>query len=112
MVTARQIPALITCQLCLLSCTGEDSATTFGIAERCQQLASKNQVDQACAIDFARSEILRREGEVTIADFEVHFDKESGQWVVMAIHNPALPGGHIFVAVGLDGIVSDYETGL
>ena len=68
-------------------------------------------VDQGCAIEIAKSEIARREGVQPYSRFSANFDDKDGTWVVMAIHEPEQPGGHIFVLVSTDGRVLDYALG-
>lgn len=75
------------------------------------QQVSQNAVDENCAIEFAKSEIARKDGKVRYTKFSADYDPDKKAWAVMAVSEPMVPGGHVFVSIGLDGKVLDFMPG-
>ena len=111
MVTMRVLAVLQIAALATSSCIG-DRGKVAATESDCRALAEKGRLDERCAIEIARAEIQKREGDLTIVETDVHFSSEDHRWIVMAIYDPALPGGHFFVGVRLDGSIVDYEKGM
>jgi hypothetical protein len=71
----------------------------------CDELIAKAAVDELCAIQLAQAELIRRDGRLDFSKFEATYDSKERAWSVMAMIEPMMPGGHVFVSVGIDGKV-------
>jgi hypothetical protein len=68
-------------------------------------------INEACAIEVAKAEIVHREGTQPYSRFSADYDAKDATWAVMAIYEPEKPGGHLFILVSRDGKVLDYALG-
>jgi hypothetical protein len=92
------------------SCAQEKVDRTSTSAE-CSTLAAKAKIDERCAIEMAKAEILRRQGRQDYSRFMANYDSDRGTWLVTAFVEPLVPGGHLFVSIARNGDVSDYTVG-
>ena len=77
----------------------------------CVSNSNGSPIDEACAIDVAKAEIVLREGTQPYSRFSADYDAKDATWAVMAIYEPEKPGGHLFILVSRDGKVLDYALG-
>jgi hypothetical protein len=77
----------------------------------CVSNSNGSPINEACAIEVAKSEIVRREGAQPYSRFSADYDAKDATWAVMAIFEPEKPGGHLFILVSRDGKVLDYALG-
>ena len=97
--------------LMLLGCMDESPAP-ISLPSQCQQLAKALAVDESCAIEIAKKEIVARQGKLDYTKFKTRFDQADNLWVVAAIHEPEIPGGFVVVSIAKDGKVVDFSLGL
>ena len=81
-----------------------------GVAN-CVSASKGTPINQTCAIELAKAEIIRREGSQPYSRFSADYDEKGGTWAVVAIFEPEKPGGHMFVLVSNDGRILDYSPG-
>jgi hypothetical protein len=81
------------------------------LKDECARLAVYNATDDRCAIEFAKEEIVRRQGSLVYSKFSANFDTGAQAWTVMAAVEPMVPGGHVSILVGRDGKVRDFMVG-
>jgi hypothetical protein len=91
-------------------CTQERVEISATEAE-CAKLATQSKVDERCAIELAKAEIVRRQGKLDYSKFAADFDAEQGAWAITAVVEPLVPGGHVFVSIARNGEVRDYTVG-
>jgi hypothetical protein len=78
----------------------------------CEQLAKKSALNASCAVELAKKEIVRRQGQLDYQRFEARFDEPDKLWVVEAIHEPEIHGGYVVVSIHPNGQVEEYSPGL
>jgi hypothetical protein len=89
--------------------TGQEPQAT---QDRCQLLATRAGIDEACALEIAKKAIVAREGKLDKSRFKVRFHEPDKVWVVEAIREPEIPGGFRVISVDRNGKVVDYMLGL
>jgi hypothetical protein len=94
-----------------VSSCAPDGEKQNAVGDRCITLAADRSLDEACAIEFARAEIDRRQGRMVYTKFVASMDPAVNAWAVMAVVEPTVPGGHVLVSISLDGKVRDYSIG-
>jgi hypothetical protein len=77
----------------------------------CVSNSNGTPIDQACAIEVAKAEIIHRERTQPYSRFSADYDAKDATWAIMAIHEPEKPGGHLFILVSRDGKLLDYALG-
>jgi hypothetical protein len=58
---------------------------------RCDELSKNRSVDESCAIEIAKKEIVSRGDKREYTRFKARFDKQDQVWVVEAICDPGPP---------------------
>jgi hypothetical protein len=94
----------------LLSCS-DPTPELVQKMTRCQQLSARGAIDDQCAIEIAKREIVAREKKLDYSRFKVRFDDPDKVWVVEAIHEPEMPGRFRVVSIDKSGKVTDYMLG-
>ena len=103
------------CFVCVLvaflsmACSNEH---TTPAASDCHSLAATDSLNERCAIELAKEEIVRQQGTMRYSRFSASFNDGEKVWVVMAIYEPETPGGHVYVVVRKDGSIADYSLGI
>lgn len=92
-----------------LACSNEH---TTPVATDCKSLAANKNLNDRCAIEAAKEEIVKRQGTMRYSRFSASFNDAEKVWVVMAIYEPETPGGHVYVVVRKDGSIADYSLGM
>lgn len=77
----------------------------------CVSNSNGSPINEACAIEVAKIEIVHREGTQPYSRFSADYDAKDATWAVMAIYEPEKPGGHLFILVSREGKVLDYALG-
>lgn len=95
--------------LLIMACSNEH---TTPVASDCKSLAATYDLNDRCAIEVAKEEIVRQQGTMRYSRFSASFNGAEKVWVVMAIYEPETPGGHVYVVVRKDGSIADYSLGL
>lgn len=96
--------------LLILGCSNGVDMTP--ITGDCDRLAASMELNDQCAIEFAKKEIVTRQGAMRYSRFSASFNDSEKVWVVMAIYEPETPGGHVYVVVRRDGSIADYSLGM
>jgi hypothetical protein len=78
---------------------------------RCVDGSSGSPINEACAIEVAKAEIVEREGKQPYRRFSADYDAKDATWAVMAVFEPEKPGGHVFILVSSEGKVLNYALG-
>jgi hypothetical protein len=95
-----------------LGCSQEQQAASRqSNSVHCVSDSKGSPINEACAIEVAKAEIMRREGSQPYSRFSADYDAKDATWAVMAIYEPEKPGGHLFILVSRDGQVLDYALG-
>ena len=78
--------ALVALQAC-----ANESPSHLG--QSCMDLAARSQINETCAIEIAKAEIVKHQGKMEYPEFSARLDSVENLWVVMAIYEPTKPGG-------------------
>lgn len=90
---------------------GQEAVPRQSTIAPCASSSNSSPISEACAIEVAKAEIVRREGTQPYSRFSADYDAKEASWAVMAIYEPEKPGGHLFILVSRDGKVLDYALG-
>ena len=88
----------------ILACAPSPTASKAQSVD-CDRKAEQDSLDEGCALEIAKAEILTRVKDAKYENFKVRFDKDRRSWIVMAYNENGPPDSHTYLEISANGQV-------